>query len=245
MTSADNFASEEIEELETTSQPEYPVVFGIPITPRVGGFLFGGLGIFVAGYLYVTQVQPAQQQYGELRQQQEQKQAQINQPSTQKELKQIEAQLQQAQTRQKQVLDLLSSEQSLDTILVDFNSLIAEINAALGATQEQNKLELVNFQPLSSEATTVQDGSLGSAVNGKVKRKSFELEMKGTFRQIKLMMNSIERLQPLLIVRNFQTEISKEQVVKYRTQGNTIASTNPPRLNTTFQVDAILPLKDS
>ena len=84
-----------------------------------------------------------------------------------------------------------------------------------------------------------------SAVNGKVKRKSFELEMKGTFRQIKLMMNSIERLQPLLIVRNFQTEISKEQVVKYRTQGNTIASTNPPRLNTTFQVDAILPLKDS
>lgn len=229
---------------ETDQQErEYPTAFGITFTPDVSGILLGALGVLLGGYLWYQYVRPAGESLNRLRADRDALQAQIdNQPDLQALQEEIEAQLQQARDRQAQVLSLLSSEDSLDTLLVDLERLVADANSQIGG----GNLDLREFTPVDQRAVVVTDGSFGADVNNQVKRQRFTLSLAGgTFAQNASLVNELERLQPLLIVRSFETSIVAGQTVDYQPAGNNFVATRPPRLQTSLAVEAVLPAEEN
>lgn len=211
--------------------PDYPVAFGITFTPQVSGIAFALLGLVAAGYILMTLVQPAWLQFQTLRSSIDEKESQVaQQEAIQNRIAELEAQVQQATATQDQVLALFTNERNLDTLLLDLNRFV-----------EARQGELISFTP-QGELSIVTDGSLGEPVNNKLKRQSINLQVEGTFDQIQSIMRSLERLQSLLLVRGYSSQITEEQTATY-SNGEVILS-EPPTLQTTFQIDALVPLSE-
>lgn len=212
--------------------PNYPVAFGITLTPKVGGIIIGVLGIAGAAYLLLNAVQPTWQKYQELRKDIESKRLQIQtQEEIQQQIEISQAELEEAKDKNIQVLSLFASEDTLDTLLLDLNSFVKDTNG-----------NLKSFTPVEKEAVVINDGSLGSLVNGKLKRRSIDLELEGSFQQLQSVMRSFERLQSLLLVKDFQSDVSIPQTLVIN-NGNVILG-DQATLKTTFRLDALLPLTD-
>lgn len=252
MSFVNDFAPENAQGFETSEQQEYPQAFGITFTPPVQGIVFGGLGIAVAGYLWINFVQPARQAYQSADTQRNDIQQQIDQQSRfQADLAQIEQQLQQARARQQQVLDLLPSQATLNTLLLDLEQIVTDINSTIAQVQlavngddqeKETALKLIRFAATTPQAVVVNDGSLGSAIDGKVKRQTFAVEVEGSFAQVQALVNEIERLQPLLAIKNFQVDLSSQRVF-YTLEGGRLVPLEPNRLEVSFLLDAVLPLE--
>ncbi|ERN43036.1 hypothetical protein KR51_00003520 [Rubidibacter lacunae KORDI 51-2] len=224
--------------------PEYPTVFGLTLTPQVSGVLLGVAGFAIALYAWLNFVQPARARYDQLVQQRNDAQRQIDeQPSVQKDIAAVQDQLQTARSRQQQVLALLSSESSLDTILVDLEKTLIEV--AGNATSSKGGFELREFSEVDAQAVIVTDDSFGEAINGKIKRKRYQVETSGTFQQTRAVLAELERLQPLLIVRNLDTKVDEPTPFRFDRSRQGFVATASPQLRTTFQLEAVLPLTEA
>ena len=229
MTFTEDFVPEEGEELEESSA--YPEVFGITFTPVIGGGIAAALGIIGSIYLAFTQLMPAWDQISQVKADVGKTQGEIKQKqATLENTETLEVQLAQSKRKKDQVIALLSSEESLETILIDLNNFI-----------EQRQAELIKYEP-ELEIVTVDDGSLGTALDGKMKRQTIIMEVEGTFDQTQSIIRNFERLQSaLLVLRDFQTQVLQEQILIL--DQNTVVPSGQPRLKTKFRIDAILPLE--
>lgn len=236
------FSDELTPEERLEEEPAYPEAFGITFTPQVSGIAIALVGVGVAGYLWVNFLQSARQEYGQLVDQRDQIEAQIeNQPALAGEIQRLEGQIQTVRSQQNEVLNLLSSEESLDTLLFDLEQTIQETNIET-QTAAVDEFQLESFQPLMANPEVVNDGSFGAAVNGKIKRKIYSLEVVGTFTQTRSLIRSIERLQPLLLVNNFNTEITEEPQGEFSLEESRFLPLPNPQLRSTFELEAILPV---
>lgn len=237
--------------------PNYPTAFGITFTPRVAGVTFGVLGLLAATYLLLNVVQPAWQRYQELQSSVADKKSQIQQQEEiQRQIREKQAQLVQAKQRNKQVLNLFASEKTLDTLLLNLNSFVKARNGTL-----------VNYEPVPEQAgqqasgqdTTgvVNDGSLGAEVNGKLKRKVYNVVLDGSFDQVQSMLRSFERLQSLLVVKDLKSELhdkpgflintlnGRATPAVFRTEeNNKVVPGGKPTIRTTFKLEALTPVTE-
>ncbi|AFZ03711.1 hypothetical protein [Calothrix sp. PCC 6303] len=232
-----NFEGGEFEEAGAASS--YPVVFGITFTPQISGILLGLLGIGGSAYMVMNMVMPAwetfqQQQVKEteLKGQIEQKQASINQ------IGKVKQDLAEAKIQKAQVLGLFSNEKTLDTLLLDLNRLVESGNDLLPANAVKAKMK--KFTPDAQRTELVTDGTLGVAVNGKLKRAKVNIEISGTYKQTQAILRNIERLQPLLLVKEYQSTIQPEEVLEIA--GKKIRRTGDAPITTSFQLQALMPL---
>ncbi|MGF1481988.1 MAG: pilus assembly protein [Cyanophyceae cyanobacterium] len=228
MTVSEDF---ELENESDFEESEYPTAFGVTLTPQVGGIICGLVGVAGAAYLLITMVLPAQQSYKQLQADQQAKEAQLQQlQSGEAEtiIENLALQIEQARAVEPQVLSLFSSEATLDTLLLDIYRFIESSNA-----------KLISYQP-QGEAVVVDDGSLGELINGKLKRKSFNLEIEGTFAQTQSFLRDLERLKPLLVLKDFRIEVSEPS--SYQVDGRQLVIQEAPLLRTTFVMDALLPV---
>lgn len=223
---------------EFNEAPAYPVVFGISFTPRVIGIVAGVLGIGGALYMLLNMVMPAWESYQqqqtkvtELQGQIDQKNASINQ------IDKVKEELNQAKRQQIQVLGLFSNEKTLDTLLLDINRLVESGNVQVLSNPQRAKLK--KFAPASQKSEPITDGSLGTQVNGKLKRSSIDIEIVGTYEQTQSIMRNIERLQPLLIVRNYDSTLAPPEL---NSSGKVLTKRGPAPINTSFQLQALMPL---
>lgn len=215
------------------SSPAYPSVFGITLTPTVSGALIAVLGVGGAVYLLLNQVQPAWQNYQTLQAEVEQKQAEIaQQGDAKKKLADAQKNLQQAEARRTEVYALFADERDLNTLLLDLNRLV---NA--------RQAKLVSFTPAPGPATVITDGSLGPEVNGKLKRKEITVNLEGTYEQTQSIMRSIERLQPLMLVQNYNSQLDRStQKVTVDQRGRLVPTSRPEtNLKTSFKLQALVP----
>jgi type IV pilus assembly protein PilO len=223
------------------SQPNYPTAFGIPLTPTVIGTVLGLLLIGLSAYLFVVLVRPALQTRSQLRTEINEKQSQLDNVEEQQRLL-AEAQQRKAEAEQLQqdVLALFATEESLDTLLLDLNTRIQSVNA--GITDDDRRAVLSLFEV--GEVSIVNDGSLGEAVNGRLERRVYNVEMRGGFAQTQSILRNIERLQPLLIVNDLQSNLdTSERVLQVDLQGNLTPAGEPiTRLTTSFELDALIPV---
>lgn len=236
MTISDDFIPEESD--LTPAAPTYPTAFGIKLTPAVGGVAVALLGLLGSIYLVLNLLLPTWQKYQELRASRNEKQALVTQKqAVLQQTEQIRAQLAQAKVQNSQVLSLFANERSLDTLLLDLNRVVESGNAQL--PQGYPRAKLKRFVPVSQAPEIITDGSLGAEVNGKLKRQVVNVELDGTFEQTQSIIRNIERLQPLLIVRDYQSALA--QAAGNQQGAVTIRRSGPNVITTSFQLQALMP----
>ena len=231
MTFADDFAND-----EQLLESDYPSAFGITFTPMIMGVVIAVAGISLAAYGFIQFVQPAQ---NELQESSTKKEELINdlkkikKGDLQLKLAELESDLAQKKVLKSRVLSMFTSEKDLETLLIDLNSFIAT-----------NQGALTQYQP-DSNVSTISDASLGSGVQGKLKRKGISLTFEGTFNETKQILQDLERLQPLLMVQNISSSVTEEPTAILTGSRSDLVPQKQAELKTQIKLDAILPLSQA
>ncbi|MBF2001060.1 MAG: pilus assembly protein PilO [Synechococcales cyanobacterium M58_A2018_015] len=223
--------------------PTYPKVFGITITPTVGAILLALLGVAGAYVLWTNLVQGTLQRNRELKQDIAAKEAQLRDPEAmQQQIAEAKTRLQEAQQLQADVRSLFASESSMDTLLLDINERVQAVNA--GITDPARRATLSKFELNQEASGPVTDGSLGAEVNNKLERRVYDVEIQGTFPQTQSIIRNIERLQPLLVVSEFDSTLDRaSQKIVLDGEGRLDPGRQPdPRVITAFQLAALVPV---
>ena len=209
-----------------------------------------------------------------------------NQRENIKKIEQVKKDLAVAKQRKQEVLSLFADEKTLDTLLLDLNQLIKKRNAGVVAatrTKLSNcpawvraqfvdlrtsqefeekvgpiiaKADLQKYEPDEKISGIVADGSLGSSLNNKLKRKVVNLEFQGNFSQTQAILRDIERLQPLLIISDLKGTLGQKQsgssavggLYQIEPGGQVRFLTNcqpEPLITTSFKLQALLPLSEA
>ncbi|MBW4426288.1 MAG: pilus assembly protein PilO [Nostoc desertorum CM1-VF14] len=219
--------------------PAYPMVFGIAFTPKIIGILVGVIGLAGAGYIFLNLLMPAWESYQQQQAKSSELQGQIEQKKASiKQIDQVKDELAQAKQQKVQVLGLFADEKTLDTLLLDMNRLVESGNTATSLNVVRAKLK--KFVPVSQKPEPIIDGSLGVQVDGKLQRSSINAEITGTYEQTQSIMRNIERLQPLLIVRDYQATLAP--VESRDPLDKTPVQVGPAAINTSFQLQVLMPL---
>ncbi len=202
------------------SQREATRVFGVELTPGVGGILIGVLGVVAAGYWTLTYTMPKFDELNQLNSQLETLRQEVaTQEASLKKVDQIKAQIEQAKQQNETILKLFSKPETVNTtLLLDLNR---KVLMASG-------VELIRFVPNPAGSGIVTDGSLGPELNGKLKRQFFDVAVKGTYDRTLNAIRNLERLETLTIVQNVNIAPGSEK--------------NTEDLNTSFQLVALVPL---
>lgn len=232
MTVSDDFISDNSGEFEVAA-PTYPTAFGVTLTPAVSGVLIALLGLAGTAYLIPNLVLPTFQKYQELQASRNEKQALVEQKqAVVQQTEQVRDQLAQAKQRNTAVLALFANEQTLDTLLLDVNRVVESANANPGRNSIRAKLK--RYVPANQTAEVITDSSLGAQVNGQLKRRIINVELEGTFEQTQAIIRNIERLQPLLLIRDYQSTSAPATPNQQGRVGNS-------SINTSFQLQALIP----
>ena len=208
--------------------PNHPVIFGLTLSPLVVGGVVGVIGLIAAGFCAVTYVMPKYQANQELqtkvsdvnKQIQDRKNNAIKIAEAEEKIKVVTAQ-------RETVLSLFANDKKLDTLLLDLNKLVNERQG-----------ELRKFVPDSAGTGTITDGALGMALNGKIRRKSIDVEMTGGFEQIQSILRTVERMDRFLILKDFKADLRNPSA-------NTLVANNAgtaSKLKAGFKLQAIIPL---
>jgi len=244
MTAANEFIPETDDE-----EVSGPSLFGLQLTSQTIGIAIAVVGLLLAGAGIFKLVLPAMERGSNLNSEIQTKQQEIEQQN-EKLLKreQAEQDLEAAKQRRANVTALFADEATLDTLLFDLNEQLNQVNA--GIQDDALKAEIRNFEPVELEngeyEEIVKDSSLGSQVNDKLRRRKYEVAFEGTFEQTRQFLIALERMQPMLVVRNFESELmeqSPEVRGEYR-QGQFVPLADQPqrRIETSFDLHALLPL---
>ncbi len=226
-----------------------PRIFGISLKdPRLIGAAIGVVGVGVAGFLGYNQLKPAVEKSASLRGEIEAAEIKIKEQKKQiKERPKAEAEMKKAEKQRQDVTSLFASERTMKTLLYDINKLIAQINS--GITDEEQQAKMTNFKPVESKDGNyiVNDNSLGPQVNGKLKRREFQVEFEGSYPQTRAFMIALERMQTLLVVKNLKTKLEQgNQIIEVEWRQNRFVPVSQPesRLRTSFDMHALLALSE-
>ena len=231
MTFADDFASD-----EQLLEDDCPSAFGITFTPPVLGVVLAVAGITLSIYGFVKYVKPAQQAHEQTVTKKETLQAQLNSIKSgdlQLKLAQLQADLAEKKVLKSRVLAMFTSEEDLETLLIDLNSFIAT-----------NQGDLTQYQP-DSNISTISDASLGSGVQGKLKKKGISMTFEGTFNETKQILQDLERLQPLLMVQSISSTVDEKPTAILTATNSSIVPQKQAELKTQIKLDAILPMSQA
>ncbi|MCW5314367.1 pilus assembly protein PilO [Nostoc sp. KVJ3] len=219
--------------------PAHPVVFGIAFTPTIIGILVGVVGLGAAGYILLNLLMPALESYQQQQAKSSELQGQIQQKKANiKQIDKVKEELAQAKQQKIQVLGLFANEKTLDTLLLDLNRLIESGNTQTSINTVRAKLK--RFVPVSQKPEPITDGSLGLQVDGKLERSSINADITGTYEQTQSIIRNIERLQPLLIVKDYQSSLAP--VESRSPLDKTPVQLGPAAINTSFQLQVLMPL---
>jgi type IV pilus assembly protein PilO len=219
--------------------PVYPSIFGITFSPLVSGLCVAAVGVGISGYVFVSSLQPQLAKNQELESKLSQTQDQIQQrKDNSKKIAAAEKSIDRANAQKQVVTGLFASDKKLDTLLLDLNKLV---NIRQGELQKFTP-DLPVAGGGSSGAAIVTDSSLGAALNNKIKRKGVSIEVKGNFEQVQSILRTIERLDQLLIIKDFRADVDKStQKIVMDAQGKLLPQPQAT-IKTSFKIQALIPL---
>lgn len=208
-----------------TDGPSYPTAFGITFTPTVSGAAIGVIGALGAAWMAMNLLGPAYTQVQEVQGRVTQKKEDVRrQDDLLKEVQEVEARVNKAKAENTQVRGLFSNQQALDTLLLDLNRLIST-----------NSAEMQKFVPVSSGV--VNDGSLGTELNNKVKSQVTTVEFTGTFNQTLEIMRAVDRLQTVLVLKEFKMDLQQSTGTREKPAPNNLVKSS-------FKLYAYVPLTE-
>ncbi|NJM76823.1 MAG: pilus assembly protein PilO [Acaryochloridaceae cyanobacterium RU_4_10] len=206
--------------------PAYPTAFGVTFTPSISGVLIGLAGVALAGWMAVNFIGPKLSEMQGLRDRIAEKEQSLQQKQqTVREVQNIIARVNEAKAKNTEVRGLFSNQQALDTLLLDLNRIIVS-----------SKAELQKFTPDYATSGILADGSLGSELNNKLKRQVTDVAFEGNFNQTLEIMRAIDRLQTVLVLRDFKMELKADSSDKSAGPKNIVTSN--------FKLYAYVPLSE-
>jgi type IV pilus assembly protein PilO len=263
------------------SGPEYPTVFGIAMTPAVSGILLGLLGLGAAAAAWFYLAQPEFDKSQQLSAQVEQKKEQLlNKDEILKQIEQKNKEVAEAKQKRQDVLKLFANEDTMNTLLMDLNQQIKSRNQGVASAkasklatcpgyvrQNVGKVEtqmgefateakLLKFEPNEKDSGVITDSSYGAAVNSQLKRKAIDVSFSGNYGQTQEVLRSIERLQPLLVLKAFESKTQQtgsstaNRLYELTKVGNQLEVRYLPncqpdtKIESKFRLEALLPLSD-
>lgn len=244
--SANSFSDEDNQDFDEIV--DYPVIFGITMSPMVIGILCALAGVVGAIYLFTTFVGPAQEEFKRLQSEQQDLQRQVEQlrqGQNRQTIQSLNQELQRKQELKTKVLTLFTDRENLDTLLFDINSFFKRLES------EDNGIKLLNYSPTQGFR---QDNSWGEGLQGRILTKSINVEMEADFDKTQSILRDLERLEPLLVLKDLTTEInqtseaenSEDVLATYEIGGRELiilrsgATQEMNKLRTQFRIDAIL-----
>jgi len=187
---------------EINNQPVgYPKAFGITLTPLLIGVFIGLLGVLAAAFSWNNDGATVLEKYNQLKTEETEKMQRVRleqDANYQRKVNQTQQEIDQAKKLQQKVYSLFANDRSADTLLLDINKIA-----------KAQHITLTQFSP-EGQPVTISDGSLGHLVDNKLKRKSFTVKAQGNFIEIHDFINGIEKLQPLLLIKNFKATNSAQ-----------------------------------
>jgi type IV pilus assembly protein PilO len=236
---AGDFSPDSAPELEEASS--YPVVFGVQITPVVGGAAIAVIGLAAAFWVYQTFAAPVAEQNAQLQTEvNEKERLLVDTGELERQIQEAQARLEAAEALRADVLGLFATEDGLDTLLLDLNERIRSANA--GIDDESRQASLTNFRVNEELSGVITDSSFGSAVNNRLERRVFDVSMEGDFAQTQSIIRNIERLQPLIVLQNFESNLDTAGQVSQINEAGQIVNTNDfIVIDTSFQLSVLLP----
>ncbi|HEY9699802.1 MAG TPA: hypothetical protein V6D10_21255 [Trichocoleus sp.] len=226
--------------------PSYPKIFGLSLTPTVAGIALALAGAVGAYLLWANLAQPQLDRNQQLKTDIASKQQQLEgQGNPQQQLAQARERLRTSRQLQADVLSLFASEDSLDTLLLDVNERVQAVNAGIQDPTRRASLSRFDFDPKASGLIT--DSSLGPSVNNQLERRVYNVAIVGSFPQAQSIIRNIERLQPLLVVSNFKSDLDQStQRIVLDPRGRLVPAGQPEtQITTTFRLEALVPAKSS
>ena len=187
---------------EFDDSADYPTAFGITFTPQVSGIGLETVGLVAMLYVILNFLMPALNDYNQLKQDEADKRAQIDQQSSgvlARKFAEAEWQFKEAEQRKATVLELYADSQDLQTILYNFNGLF-----------QNRDVKLVSFLPQGGQVV-IGDDTLGANVKNRLKRQTYQISMLGDFSETLNLIRDLERLQPLVLMKNMQTSLVKPE----------------------------------
>lgn len=228
--------SELVTNTSFATAPAYPSIFGVTFSPIVTGLCVAVAGIGISGYVYSSFVQPQSSKNQELEAKLAQTQDQIQQrKDTASKIVVAERNLNRANAQKQLVVGLFASDKKLDTLLLDLNRLVNIRQGELQAFKPDSPVAGIG----SSGAVVVADSSLGAALNNKIKRKGVQIDIKGNFDRVQSIFRTIERLDQLLIIKDFKAIVPDPQKVVFNAQGKPIFQPEAA-IKTSFKIQALI-----
>jgi type IV pilus assembly protein PilO len=208
--------------------PNHPVIFGLTISPLMIGGVVGVVGLLAASFVAMTYVMPKLQANQELSAKVTDVKKQIqDRKDNAIKIVEAEAKVKVATAQKEAVLNLFANDKKLDTLLLDLNKLVNERQG-----------ELRKYTPDLAGTGPITDSSLGSALNGKIRRKSIDVEMNGGFEQILSILRTVERMDRFLLLKDFKADLRSPTV----NTGVANTTVSDPKLKAGFKLQAIIPL---
>ena len=237
--SSDLIDSDLVSNTSFLAPPAYPSVFGITFSPIVSGLCVAAVGVGISGYMFMSYLQPQIAKNQELETKLAQTQDQIQQrKDNAKKIAIAEQSLDRANAQKQVVIELFANDKKLDTLLLDLNKLV---NIRQGELQKFTP-DLPVAGSGSSGAAVVSDGSLGTALNNKIKRKGISIEVKGNFDRVQSILRTIERLDQLLLVKDFKAEVDKTDLKMLVDDRGRLIPQPEASIKTSFKIQALIPL---
>ncbi len=187
-------------------------VFGIQLTPVVGGFTCAVAGFLAAAYGFTNLIQPLLDQTVQLEREIQSAQESLLQQSTGLKIYEALGRLAAAERRKASAFKLFTDTKSLSTLLMDVNQIVENAGAAT----------VISYVPGSREP-------YGKGLF----HQDFTITIEGNFAETIAVFRNLERMQPILLVEGVKLEVQPDQSGKPRTTF--------PRLNTSFILKAISP----
>jgi len=210
------------------AEGDYPEVFGLTFTPKVMGISIGVLGLLIAAFLGWSQLLPVVNELSELQGTKAERQNQLDRLNDSQFEQQVvgkRRELEEAQRIKQEVEGLFAQDTTLETLLLDANSFANFSN-----------LKITSYTP-AGDKQTVGDDSFGPTATNNLQVKTYNLNLEGSFQELQLFIQDLERLQPLLVVQDFNATVSTPQ--QYLLENDRVIPVGQPILNSTITVSAL------
>jgi len=236
MTYSEEYTTTTILDQDFGQAGNYPTAFGITFTPKVSGIALAILGAVGAVYVLLNFFLPVWDEYQKLKTDEAAKQQEVDQQKSGKmeiRLAEAETKLKVAEKRRQVILDLFGNSKDIKTILIDFNNVFSA-----------RDVTLLSFLP-QGEPVVIGDDSLGAGTTNKLKRQTYQVSLRGNFGNTHNLIRDIERLQPLILIKDFKTDLAQPELpVKVVNQGGQVKvePDGSTVLNSSMTLDVLLPL---
>ncbi len=216
-------------------------LFGIQFTPKVIGVLIAvaGLAAAIGAFMYVLQPMLTQQEELKTKIAAKESENQAIEASLSR-IEEARANLEKAKVAKADVQVLFGDNRSLDTLVLDINNFIRKAGGQFGSVKPAtSEVVTTNLFPTPAPNPKAPPGTI--APTGPYKIQPFTVEMTGTFTQTQSIIRNIERLQPMIVLGKYTSDIDPETLQLVVNEQGKVLRISEPTLKTIFDMVVIVP----